>query len=69
MWLCFKCDRVRGVVLAEKTSTTAQYFAALQKFVVLEIGLVLTPCTTSEEVANILAQMVSYQGTHVLNTM
>ncbi len=47
-------------MIAEKTATTAQYFAALQKFVVLEIGLVLTPCVNSEEAANILAQIVRF---------
>ena len=50
---------MKGIVVAEKTKTSAQYFAPLQKFVVLEIGLVLIPVTSHEELAKLLIQMVS----------
>ena len=51
---------MKGIVLAEKTRTSAQYFPALQKFVVLEIGLVLIPVTSREELSGLLIQMVSF---------
>ncbi|XP_074618304.1 Fanconi anemia core complex-associated protein 24-like isoform X4 [Acropora palmata] len=48
----------RKVVLAEKTPLSSQYFLSLQKFVVIERGLVLLPVANSDEVGKILAQMV-----------
>ena len=53
-----QANNVRGVVIAEKTATSEQYFSSLQKFTVLEIGLVLMPITSQEEAADLLAQMV-----------
>ncbi|XP_074618306.1 Fanconi anemia core complex-associated protein 24-like [Acropora palmata] len=48
----------RKVVSAEKTPLSSQYFLSLQKFVVIERGLVLLPVANSDEVGKILAQMV-----------
>ena len=48
----------KQVVLAEKTSLSSQYFYNLQKFVVIERGLVLLPVATPAEAGKILAQMV-----------
>ena len=50
---------MRGVVIAEKTTTSSQYFGALQKFAVLELGLVLIPVATQTETGNILIQLVN----------
>ena len=49
----------RRVVLAEKTSLSSQYFYDLQKFVVIERGLVLLPVASPVEAGKILAQMVT----------
>ncbi|KAL9975968.1 hypothetical protein ACROYT_G013196 [Oculina patagonica] len=48
----------RKVVLAEKTTLSSQYFYELQKFIVIERGLVLLPVTSPAEAGKILAQMV-----------
>lgn len=48
----------KQVVLAEKTSLSSQYFLNLQKFVVIERGLVLLPVANFDEAGKILAQMV-----------
>ena len=50
----------RRVILAEKTSLSSQYFYDLQKFVVIERGLVLLPVASPVEAGKILAQMVKY---------
>jgi hypothetical protein len=52
----------RGVVIAEKTRLSRQYFVALQKFVVLELGLVLVPVSQQTEAAGLLVKMVSNTG-------
>ena len=49
---------VRGIVIAERTPMSDQYFAALQKFTVLELGLVLMPVTNQSEAAGLLTQIV-----------
>ena len=50
----------RKVIIAEKTSLSSQYFYELQKFIVMERGLVLLPVASPVEAGRILAQMVSY---------
>jgi len=45
-------------VLAEKTPLSSQYFYDLQKFIVIERGLVLLPVASPTEAGKILAQMV-----------
>ncbi|XP_063951008.1 Fanconi anemia core complex-associated protein 24-like [Lytechinus pictus] len=53
-----KVNKLKGVVIAEKTPMTEQYFLDLQKFVVLELGMVLQPISSQTEAAGLLAQMV-----------
>nr|XP_058944247.1 Fanconi anemia core complex-associated protein 24-like [Pocillopora verrucosa] len=48
----------RKVIIAEKTSLSSQYFYELQKFIVMERGLVLLPVASPVEAGRILAQMV-----------
>jgi len=48
----------KKVVLAEKTPLSSQYFYDLQKFIVIERGLVLLPVASPTEAGKILAQMV-----------
>lgn len=50
----------RKVIIAEKTSLSSQYFYELQKFIVIERGLVLLPIASPVEAGRILAQMVRY---------
>ncbi|XP_048253474.1 Fanconi anemia core complex-associated protein 24-like isoform X2 [Haliotis rufescens] len=57
-----KANRVRGVVIAEKTATSGQYYQELQKFVMLEIGFVLLPVKSQKEAAGLLAQMVDVES-------
>ena len=47
-----------GVVVAEKTPLSSQYFTELQKFVVLQLGLVLVPVTQCSEAAGFLLELV-----------
>ena len=49
----------RRVILAEKTSLSSQYFYDLQKFVIIERGLVLLPVASPVEAGKILTQMVT----------
>ena len=49
---------MRGIVLAEKTPISKQYFPSLQKFTVLELGLVLLVIVNQNEAGGLLAQMV-----------
>lgn len=60
--ICLRCyvqiSGVSGMVLAERTHTTEQYFSALQKFAVLELGLQLLPLASLNEIAHYLVQLV-----------
>lgn len=60
--ICLRCylqiSGVSGMVLAERTPTTEQYFSALQKFAVLELGLQLLPLASLNEIAHYLVQLV-----------
>ncbi|KAK2152530.1 hypothetical protein LSH36_326g05037 [Paralvinella palmiformis] len=53
---------MRGIVLAERTPTSCQYFAGLQTFAVLELGLVLIPVSIQNEAADLLIQLVSLEN-------
>ncbi|XP_041376598.1 Fanconi anemia core complex-associated protein 24-like isoform X2 [Gigantopelta aegis] len=57
-----KANSVRGVIIAEKTTMSSQYYSDLQRFCVLEIGFVLLPVTNQTEAAGLLAQMVHCEG-------
>jgi len=48
----------KKAVLAEKTPLSSQYFYDLQKFIVIERGLVLLPVASPTEAGKTLAQMV-----------
>ncbi|XP_072136120.1 Fanconi anemia core complex-associated protein 24-like isoform X1 [Mobula birostris] len=53
---------LNGVVLVEKTRLSEQYFAGVQKFVVLELGLTLLPVASQSEAAQLIAQLVHEEG-------
>ncbi|XP_033102148.1 Fanconi anemia core complex-associated protein 24-like isoform X1 [Anneissia japonica] len=52
-----KVASMKGVVLAEKTDMSQQYCQSLQRFVVLELGLVLLFVTSPTEAADLLIEM------------
>ncbi|XP_002731972.1 Fanconi anemia core complex-associated protein 24-like [Saccoglossus kowalevskii] len=54
-----KANCMKGIVLAEKTNISQQYFAALQKFVVLDLGMILLYVTSQIEASSLLMEMVN----------
>lgn len=59
---CFftvQANNLHGVVIAERTDMSKQYFRDLQKFCVSDLGLDLIPVANQSEGAAFLIQMVS----------
>uniref|UniRef100_A0A8D0DUS7 FA core complex associated protein 24 n=1 Tax=Salvator merianae TaxID=96440 RepID=A0A8D0DUS7_SALMN len=56
---CFRnaCS-LQGIVIVEKTHISDQYFPAVQKFVVLELGMTLVPVANQGEAAQLIIQLV-----------
>ncbi|XP_071423477.1 Fanconi anemia core complex-associated protein 24 [Pithys albifrons albifrons] len=55
-------SNLRGLVIVEKTQISDQYFLAVQKFVVLELGMVLLPVANQGEAAQLITQLVREQS-------
>jgi hypothetical protein len=53
-----QANTVQGVVICERTQLNSQYFPALQKFIVLELGLTLVPISKQTEAAGFLCELV-----------
>ncbi|ESO86509.1 hypothetical protein LOTGIDRAFT_220534 [Lottia gigantea] len=53
-----KANKVRGIVIAEKSPVSEQYILDLQKFANLELGMVLLLVENQTEAAKLLIQMV-----------
>ncbi|NXX43180.1 FAP24 protein, partial [Tricholaema leucomelas] len=51
---------LRGIVIVEKTQISDQYFMAVQKLVVLELGMVLLPVANQGEASQLITQLVSF---------
>ncbi|NXG56204.1 FAP24 protein, partial [Hemiprocne comata] len=51
---------LRGIVIVEKTPISDQYFLAVQKLVVLELGMVLLPVAKQGEASQLITQLVSF---------
>ncbi|KFP56327.1 Fanconi anemia-associated protein of 24 kDa, partial [Cathartes aura] len=49
-----------GIVVVEKTQISDQYFLAVQKLVVLELGMVLLPVANQGEASQLITQLVSF---------
>ncbi|NXN49174.1 FAP24 protein, partial [Rynchops niger] len=49
-----------GIVIVEKTQISDQYFLAVQKLVVLELGMVLLPVANKGEASQLITQLVSF---------
>ncbi|XP_019712486.1 Fanconi anemia core complex-associated protein 24 isoform X2 [Hippocampus comes] len=56
------CSSFQELVVVEKTRLVEQYFWAVQKFVVLELGLTLLPVGGQTEASQLLLQMVHTAG-------
>lgn len=48
------------MVIVEKTQISDQYFLAVQKLVVLELGMVLLPVANQGEASQLITQLVSF---------
>ncbi|XP_061201889.1 Fanconi anemia core complex-associated protein 24 [Neopsephotus bourkii] len=51
-----------GIVIIEKTQISDQYFSAVQKLVVLELGMVLLPVANQGEASQLIIQLVGEQS-------
>lgn len=54
-----KSSNLQGIVVVEKTQMSEQYFPAMQKFTVLDLGMVLLPVASQTEASCLLVQLVS----------
>ncbi|KAM9301769.1 Fanconi anemia core complex-associated protein 24 [Gastrophryne carolinensis] len=57
-----KASNLKGIVIAEKTRLSEQYFPPVQKFVVLELGMAVLPVTGQSEAAQLIAHLVQEQS-------
>ncbi|XP_076988360.1 Fanconi anemia core complex-associated protein 24 [Tamandua tetradactyla] len=53
---------LQGIVLVEKTQMSEQYFSAVQKFTVLDLGMVLLPVANQMEASCLIIQLVQEQA-------
>ncbi|XP_065589252.1 Fanconi anemia core complex-associated protein 24 [Cyrtonyx montezumae] len=51
-----------GIVIVEKTPISEQYFSAVQKLVVLQLGMALLPVANQEEASQLITQLVREQS-------
>ncbi|ELK00522.1 Fanconi anemia-associated protein of 24 kDa [Pteropus alecto] len=52
-------SNLQGIVVVEKTQISEQYFPAIQKFTVLDLGMVLLPVANQMEASCLIIQLVS----------
>uniref|UniRef100_A0A8D0L9D0 FA core complex associated protein 24 n=1 Tax=Sphenodon punctatus TaxID=8508 RepID=A0A8D0L9D0_SPHPU len=53
---------LHGIVIVEKTQISDQYFPAVQKFIVLELGMMLLPVANQTEASQLIIQLVHEQS-------
>ncbi|XP_042653410.1 Fanconi anemia core complex-associated protein 24 isoform X2 [Tyto alba] len=58
----YKVNSLWGIVIVETTQISDQYFLAVQKFVVLELGMVLLPVANQGEASQLITQLVREQS-------
>ena len=58
-----KSSNLQGIVIVEKTQMSEQYFPAVQKFTVLDLGMVLLPVANQLEASCLIVQLVSTDST------
>ncbi|XP_049720635.1 Fanconi anemia core complex-associated protein 24 [Elephas maximus indicus] len=54
-------SNLQGIILVEKTQMSEQYFPAVQKFTVLDLGMVLLPVASQMEASRLIIQLVQEQ--------
>lgn len=54
-------SNLQGIVVVEKTQMSEQYFLAVQKFTVLDLGMVLLPVASQMEASCLIIQLVQEQ--------
>uniref|UniRef100_A0A8C2XSZ8 Fanconi anemia core complex-associated protein 24 n=2 Tax=Capra hircus TaxID=9925 RepID=A0A8C2XSZ8_CAPHI len=54
-------NKLQGIVVVEKTQMSEQYFPAVQKFTVLDLGMVLLPVASQMEASCLIIQLVQEQ--------
>lgn len=54
-------NNLQGIVIVEKTQMSEQYFSAIQKFTVLDLGMVLLPVASQVEASCLIVQLVQEQ--------
>ncbi|KAK2492498.1 hypothetical protein MC885_007931 [Smutsia gigantea] len=54
-------SNLQGIVVVEKTQMSEQYFPAIQKFTVLDLGMVLLPVASQMEASCLIIQLVQEQ--------
>ncbi|KAM5126205.1 Fanconi anemia core complex-associated protein 24 [Mantella aurantiaca] len=57
-----KASNLKGVVIAERTRLSEQYFPPVQNFVVLELGMSLIPVANQSEAAQLILCLVHEQS-------
>lgn len=60
LFLSIQASSLGGIVIVEKTQISDQYFLAVQKLVVLELGMVLLPVANQGEASQLITQLVSF---------
>ncbi|KAM9121860.1 Fanconi anemia core complex-associated protein 24 isoform 2-T2 [Pangshura tecta] len=55
-------SNLHGIVIVEKTQISDQYFPAVQKFIVLELGMTLLPVANQGEASQLIIQLVHEQS-------
>lgn len=60
LFLSIQLSSLGGIVIVEKTQISDQYFLAVQKLVVLELGMVLLPVANQGEASQLITQLVSF---------
>ncbi|CAH2324211.1 Fanconi anemia core complex-associated 24 isoform X1 [Pelobates cultripes] len=53
-----KACSLKGITIVEKTRLSEQYFPVIQKFIVLELGMVILPVTNKAEAAQLIIHLV-----------
>ncbi|KAM9854541.1 Fanconi anemia core complex-associated protein 24 isoform 1-T1 [Aulostomus maculatus] len=56
------CSSLQELVLVENTHLSEQYFSAVQRFVVFDLGLTLLPVSGQTEASQLIAQLVLSEG-------
>ncbi|XP_048951931.1 Fanconi anemia core complex-associated protein 24 isoform X7 [Canis lupus baileyi] len=51
-------SNLQGIVIVEKTQMSEQYFSAIQKFTVLDLGMVLLPVASQMEASCLIIQLL-----------